>query len=172
MHKRIEEIVNAVREKFGIRGRSFTKRDFYRICDGEGIRLLNRDTYAPTEGIPLYELRGIRGMHFTLRNNGVLRPFIYLRCFWLKRFDLHTAFHELGHHFCGSTIDAEQSFTLAFARDHEAYKDHPDERAADRFAELCIRSKSKKEVPAGQRKWLARTDAILQRQPVTKPQRK
>lgn len=119
--KTVAEIIDNVRQTYNIRGK-FTKADFFRICKAENIRLM-MDEF-------LYrKIRSTKGMF--VRNGN--RCGIYLRSFHHTRFDLNTAFHELGHYFCGHT-----SIRL---------KTNPSdsvdrfEQEADLFAELACRGK-------------------------------
>lgn len=99
---RVKIIMQTVREKYGITGK-FTDADFYRICEGEGIILLNSD-----------EARALK-----LETQGLYFPhpsgerFIYLRSFFSKKLNLQVATHELGHHFLGH---AELNFKAKTAR--------------------------------------------------------
>lgn len=97
--KAVRDRVQEVRDKYGIHGRAFTRADFYRIAKGERIALIDPNSFPDRP--KLVSMRVIRGFYSWQEGveDGV--KMIYLRCFWLKRFDLPVAFHELGHHFMG-----------------------------------------------------------------------
>lgn len=146
--ERVERAIRQLRRKYNIDNRLFTKADFYRICEGEDIYLLTPETYAYREGKVkiLPDFKALSGLYFTFP--GLNASCIYLRCFWLKRFDIFTAYHELGHHLIPSRpLKSDIRFALRESGDvvsirpkgdhHEAYKNSAGEIAADLFAELC-----------------------------------
>lgn len=119
----VEEIFGRVCEKYNIDNRNFAEADFYRICEAEHITLLNdslgQNFFAKNQ------LRTIRGFYMSdpVRNFRLL----YLRSFFLKKFDLTTAFHELGHHFLKHSGLKITNSTANLQK----------EREADYFAELA-----------------------------------
>lgn len=132
--RQVQKTLARVREKYGVHGRAFTKKDFFRICKGEGIELidpsiLERATPAERANFRMPTMKGLGGFYAV---KGGVRM-IYLRCFWLKRFNRFVAFHELGHHFLrhqGSQI------LQAFRSD---VKSDRKERDANAFAALAIK---------------------------------
>jgi hypothetical protein len=122
-HK-VKQVLSRVRAKYNVNG-NFTELDFYRICESEKILLANQEsenTKTIYEKVP-----ALKGVICTAKDG---TKFIYLRCFFYKirRFDLFTAFHELGHHFL------EHRGTLNFLADAERPQR---EIEADLFAEFA-----------------------------------
>lgn len=122
--KKVERIFRAVCEKYDIHGRQFTKEDFYRICEGEGIELLNK----PEDREFKVRLRKLYGLYIRFRSTG--EKFIYLKSFFGKNFKRHVAFHELGHHFCGHLAGLK-------SEGNEMVRSGELEREADHFAYLA-----------------------------------
>lgn len=96
--KRVEKIFHAVCKKYDIHNRQFTKEDFFRICEGENIALGKNEVFRP------FSERARRLLGVYVRVRGSEDAYIYLKCIFGKRFDRHTAFHELGHHFCAHLV--------------------------------------------------------------------
>lgn len=133
--RKVKRALQRVRDKYNIHNRLFNGRDFYRICKGENIHLMNRQlmgeqsTYAMPERFP-----NILG--YLAKGRG--ETMIWLRCFFVGRFDVHTAFHELGHHFC-----KHSGYEVAGLAKREGYNraTDPGESEADLFAELATGKK-------------------------------
>lgn len=86
-------VIDELRTAYAIGDRPLDEADFYRICEGEGIRLCNTPEFAFMAEHP-----DVQGVYF--RTAGDV-PSIYLRSFFVGPFDLAIAMHELGHHAMG-----------------------------------------------------------------------
>lgn len=128
---RAAQAVRDLRRKYRMGKRRFTAKDFYRICKGEGIRIL-----ANPECKGLFDIcRGLRGLTFAVRTrSGETLRAISMRCLFEVEFDRFCAAHELGHAMFKHTAPT----MLLALDDFEAYKNHPEEIEANRFAELLI----------------------------------
>jgi Zn-dependent peptidase ImmA (M78 family) len=125
--KKVEKIFARVCKKYGIKNRQFTKAEFYRICEGEHIFLLNTEDFRPLH--ENYKKAG--GFYVKYRNE----HFIYIRSFFEKNFSRFTAFHELGHYLCGHLEGFQKNALL---------KDSKKEAEADYFAFLATGLKRRK----------------------------
>lgn len=113
--RQIRNAVRSVRRKYGVRDRTFTARDFYRICRGEDIGVI----HSP------YQYTFIMTMPTGER-------FIILPRRKRRQERLHAMYHELGHHFCNHRgLDPRQAFD----------GDEIDEAEAEVFVELAIGKK-------------------------------
>lgn len=122
--RKVEKIFAEVCEKYNIKNRQFTKADFYRICEGENIVLWDMEEARPCKDV------GGGGAYLRYRDMTA----IILRSFFQKWFDRFTAYHELGHHFCGH-ID----WINLYATDEEvkAIRNKKSEAEADYFSFLA-----------------------------------
>jgi Zn-dependent peptidase ImmA (M78 family) len=134
--EKVAQKLQEVRDKYNIHGRAFTKRDFYRICRGENIALLNK-TRIPKSKWYLYGIldSSLRGFLLPIKD----RRYIFLRSFFGGKFELHTAFHELGHFFMGHCEMQVGYNVLSKDFSQEQYRENPMEREADMFARMAIR---------------------------------
>jgi hypothetical protein len=134
--RKVERALQRVRDKYNIHDRAFNGRDFYRICKGENIGLMNK-RFFPEQHWQLYRrLDGLLGFH--MRINGW--SYILLRSFFVGRFDVVTAFHELGHYFLGHSPSAAKARFNPFDGaefDYDSYIKSANEIEADLFAELA-----------------------------------
>jgi Zn-dependent peptidase ImmA (M78 family) len=120
----VERTFRAVCKKHGIKSRSLTKNDFYRICEAEDIGLLNADFDAKTETKSAEQLSKtvLRGMLLTDRKDG--KSYVYLKCFFQKKFDRFVAAHELGHYFLKHNLNP--AFDGAPAQTRDRLEDEAD----------------------------------------------
>jgi hypothetical protein len=134
--RKVERALQEVRDKYNVHGRAFNGRDFYRICKGENIGLMNK-RFFPENLWSLYQ--NVNGLQGFLMQIHAWR-FIYLQSFFVGRFDTMTAFHELGHHFLGHVSGEKRSDAGAFnmdSFDYDVYLNSPHETDAELFAELA-----------------------------------
>lgn len=130
--KLVEKTLRQVREKYRIQGR-FTKADFFRICEGEEILLVQSIDSLKT----LFDdLKFIKGFCAYLPRTK--QSFIYLRSVFLKRFDLFTAMHELGHYFLKHNLIQKDRVSMS----HKKYVNSKHEREANYFSEMACAGQS------------------------------
>jgi Zn-dependent peptidase ImmA (M78 family) len=115
---RIEEMISKLRMRYKVTGRPFNGRDFYRICRGEDIGVIDSpDRFSFLMRMPAGE------------------KFIVLPKRKRGRERLHAMYHELGHYFL---LHAAERPEIAFGR----AENNPHEIEADQFAELAMRPRS------------------------------
>lgn len=127
--RKVRRVLKAIRERYNI-ARAFTKPDFFRICEAEGIRFID-PVSVPNARMP-FEFPDVLGFCITPESGLTM---IYLRCFWQRRFRLDIALHELGHYLLGHTTaspEAKASYRLRGA----IYDTHESE--ADLFSEMAL----------------------------------
>lgn len=124
-HK-VKRILARVRNQYNIK-EAFTESDFYRICEAENIFLCNAERLR----VIAKQTPEVKGLRFaTIKGDA----FIYLKSFFEGDFDIFSAMHELGHHFCG-----HKGLTNLMTYS----TDSPKELEADYFAELALQAEVK-----------------------------
>ncbi len=126
----VKQVLDRVRQKYHIGGK-FTTGDFYRICEGENIELLNNEF-----GKALHNVKPLYGMFFTFRDG---KKLVYLRSFFNRnhRLCMKSAMHELGHYFLG-----HKGFTAKMVADGNL-SNPQDEKEANLFARLATKAEEK-----------------------------
>jgi len=120
--RKIKRILSKVRARYNVIDRPFNESDFYHICETENIFLCNGERLR----VIAKQMPDVKGIRFATTKGDVL---IYLKSFFEGNFDIFTAMHELGHHFCG-----HKGLTNLMTYS----TDSPKEIEADYFAELAM----------------------------------
>lgn len=130
----VQLILQGVRDRYDVHGRAFTKSDFLAICKGERITLNVPRLTAKYKHLSAIENALLKFPQITgFYTRRLSRPIIYLKCLAVReRFDIDTAFHELGHHFLGHGDPSFSGMTPVSADEGIREAD------ADHFAELAV----------------------------------